>query len=671
MQIGAPRGFLRSQFNVQQSTLVQFRSKSTVSTHLDSINNSSNITIEETYSRKTPLEHVLLRPGMYVGSTAPRLDPNQYIPEFTSSTGEDELMVKMVPSPTPLITHPALIKIIDEILVNASDNLQRSKSTTTLSITLNPGTLKDPSDPTSELFVSPKISIVNNGPTIPVLIHKTEKIYLQNLLFGHLLTGSNFNDNTGKTTGGRHGYGAKLSNIFSSEFEVECNDVENGRKFKGKWRNNMRDMIEENVTENVESIDQSYAVPHDDSVTFKGINKNADYTLITLKPDLNALKINNSKVIPPDDHLAIIRRIVDLAGSSSFKEVYLNGERIGVGDFKGYSGIFSNYDPIYTKVNDRWEVAIAQCTEGGGHTSFINNIATSRGGTHVNHIMGQIVKAVQEQFKKKYPSLAVPSGVLVKNNVRVFINGRVEDAGFDSQSKEFLTTEVREYGSRVGLGEGFLKKVVGGEVFENLRRIVEEGQRSRFRKLMEPKAKKKGINVPKLDDANWAGTENSRNCTLILTEGDSAKALAVSGLEIVGRDEYGVFPLRGKILNVRDVSTNVLGKNSEVKSLCTILGLDFGKKYDTEEEMQTLRYGKVMVMTDQDPDGSHIKGLIINFVRYFWPALLMAKPNFVGMFTTPLVKAFRGKEELSFGSMAEYKEWSEKNERSGEGKKYR
>ena len=75
----------------------------------------------------------------------------------------------------------------------------------------------------------------------------------------------------------------------------------------------------------------------------------------------------------------------------------------------------------------------------------------------------------------------------------------------------------------------------------------------RFRKLMEPKAKKKGINVPKLDDANWAGTENSRNCTLILTEGDSAKALAVSGLEIVGRDEYGVFPLRGKILNVRDV----------------------------------------------------------------------------------------------------------------------
>ena len=177
--------------------------------------------------------------------------------------------------------------------------------------------------------------------------------------------------------------------------------------------------------------------------------------------------------------------------------------------------------------------------------------------------------------------------------------------------------------------------------------------------------KSKSVNIPKLDDALLAGTKESGQCTLILTEGDSAKALAVSGLEVVGRDYFGVFPLRGKVLNVRDASSRTLAANAEVKALCNIIGLDFSKKYDNEEEIETLRYGKVMLMTDQDPDGSHIKGLVVNFIHYFWPELLKAKPNFMAMFVTPLVKCFKGTEEVSFSSVNEFHEWRNKEDRKG------
>ena len=102
--------------------------------------------------------------------------------------------------------------------------------------------------------------------------------------------------------------------------------------------------------------------------------------------------------------------------------------------------------------------------------------------------------------------------------------------------------------------------------------------------------------IPKLDDANYAGTSKSKDCTLILTEGDSAKALAISGLGVVGRDYYGVFPLKGKLLNVREALHSQILKNEEIQNIVKILGLTFGKEYT---ETSSLRYGHLMIMTDQ------------------------------------------------------------------------
>lgn len=161
--------------------------------------------------------------------------------------------------------------------------------------------------------------------------------------------------------------------------------------------------------------------------------------------------------------------------------------------------------------------------------------------------------------------------------------------------------------------------------------------------------------IAKLEDANDAGTKNSNNCTLILTEGDSAKSLAVSGLGVVGRDKYGVFPLRGKLLNVREATHKQILENAEINNLIKILGLQYKKKYENSDDLKTLRYGRLMIMTDQDQDGSHIKGLIINFIHHNWPSLL--RIPFLEEFITPIVKATKGSEELSFYSLPEFEDW--------------
>jgi DNA topoisomerase-2 len=172
---------------------IQFRSFSSVLADYD-----NGKTIEEQYSKKTPLEHVLLRPGMYVGPVE-RLPPNHcWVLEPTPTPQSMPTSSEKIATPAYRIVHkeygiiPALIKIFDEILVNASDNRLRSpKSCTRLDVIIDPGS-KDR---------DPFISIRNDGKGIPIQIHKEENMYVPEMLFGHLLTGSNFDDNEKRLTG--------------------------------------------------------------------------------------------------------------------------------------------------------------------------------------------------------------------------------------------------------------------------------------------------------------------------------------------------------------------------------------------------------------------------------------------------------------------------------------
>ncbi|KAF5736455.1 DNA topoisomerase 2-like [Tripterygium wilfordii] len=305
------------------------------------------------------------------------------------------------------------------------------------------------------------------------------------------------------------------------------------------------------------------------------------------------------------------------------------------------------------KVNNRWEVCVSLSEGQFQQVSFVNGISTIKGGTHVDYVTNQITNHVMATVNKKNKNANVKAHN-VKNHLWVFVNALIDNPAFDSQTKETLTLRQSSFGSKCELSDEFMKKVIKSGIMESLLSWADFKQRKELKKTDGTKTTK--IQVEKLEDANDAGGRNSDKCTLILTEGDSAKALAMAGLSVVGRDHYGVFPLRGKLLNVREATHTQIMNNKEIENIKRILGLQQNKQYDS---VKSLRYGHMMIMTDQDHDGSHIKGLLINFIHSFWPSLLKV-PSFMVEFITPIVKAtHKNGTVLPFYSMPEYESWKE------------
>ncbi|GFS90370.1 DNA topoisomerase 2-alpha [Nephila pilipes] len=574
---------------------------------------NKKLSVERIYQKKTQLEHILLRPDTYIGSVEPVTQTMWVYDEDVGLVNREVTFV------------PGLYKIFDEILVNAADNKQRDKSMDLIKIEISPE--------------KNKICIWNNGQGIPVVEHKDEKMFVPSLIFGHLLTSSNYNDEERKVTGGRNGYGAKLCNIFSTKFTVETACKSYKKQFKQTWKDNMTKAEEPKIN------------------TFNG----SDFTCITFYPDLAKFKMT---VLDKDIVAIMTRRAYDIAGCARGVKVILNDKRLPVKSFKDYINLYlsdktdDNGDalkPVHDNVNERWEIAVTLSNSGYQHVSFVNSIATTKGGRHVDYITDQLTSKIVEVIKKKNKGGKDVKPFQIKSHLWVFVNCLIENPTFDSQTKENMTLQVKNFGSKCQLNEKFINQAMKCGVVESIMSWIRFKAQTELEKKCSGKKHSKLKGIPKLEDANDAGTKNSIDCTLILTEGDSAKSLAVSGLGVVGRDKYGVFPLKGKILNVREATHKQILENAEINNIIKIMGLQYKKKYESIDDLKTLRYGRLMIMTDQDQDGSHIKGLLINFIHHNWPSLL--RLPFLEEFITPIVKASKGKEEKCFYSLPEFEEW--------------
>ncbi|KAF3816889.1 hypothetical protein GH733_014237, partial [Mirounga leonina] len=561
------------------------------------------LSIERIYQKKTQLEHILLRPDTYIGSVEL---VTQQMWVYDEDIGINYREVTFV---------PGLYKIFDEILVNAADNKQRDPKMSCIRVTI---------DPENNL-----ISIWNNGKGIPVVEHKVEKMYVPALIFGQLLTSSNYDDDEKKVTGGRNGYGAKLCNIFSTKFTVETASREYKKMFK-----------QASINKYLTWMDNMGRAGEMELKPFNG----EDYTCITFQPDLSKFKMQS---LDKDIVALMVRRAYDIAGSSKDVKVFLNGNKLPVKGFRSYVDMYlkdkvdETGNPlkiIHEQVNSRWEVCLTMSEKGFQQISFVNSIATSKGGRHVDYVADQIVTKLVDVVKKKNKGGVAVKAHQVKNHMWIFVNALIENPTFDSQTKENMTLQAT--------GCGIVESILNWVKFKAQVQLNKKCSAVKHNRI-------KGI--PKLDDANDAGGRNSNECTLILTEGDSAKTLAVSGLGVVGRDKYGVFPLRGKILNVREASHKQIMENAEINNIIKIVGLQYKKNYEDEDSLKTLRYGKIMIMTDQDQDGSHIKGLLINFIHHNWPSLL--RHRFLEEFITPIVKVSKNKQEMAFYSLPEFEEW--------------
>jgi DNA topoisomerase-2 len=589
---------------------------------------SNTIEYDNEHDQHTHREHILELPDTYIGSVETE---TQHRWVYNSAAGKMEWR--------SVAFCPGFLKIFDEILVNALDHRVRANCKIAAGET-------DivPVKHIDVVINSQQISVRNDGEGVPVKMNAKTNLWVPDMIFGHLLTSSNYNKTQEKIVGGKNGYGAKLTNIYSTEFTVETVDTSVKKKYIQTWRDNMIRSDDPKIT----------------SASCKA------YTEIRYKPDLKRFVWSDDRAVPseiPADMLAVLAtRVIDAAACSGKEcKVTLNGTPVTTNTFPKYINLYVDEKEDAKQVafevaGERWEVGAVLARELHGdnvpkekHVSFVNGIATRRGGNHVNYVVDKALDAFCEVAKRKAKLTVTPN--VLKDSVIWFINSTIVNPAFDTQTKETLTSTSKNFGSLPEISPKFIDQLIKIGLLQEAQILV-EAKNVRDAKRTDGKKKSVVRGIPKLEDALWAGTAKSGDCTLILTEGDSAATTAISGLKVVGRERYGVFPLRGKVLNVKDVSPAKKAANEEIAHIKQILGLETGKVYTSVSE---LRYGRIMIMTDQDVDGSHIKGLLMNLFHTDWPSLLQL--DFICCLMTPLLKVTKGAQTLCFYSESEYETW--------------
>ena len=593
--------------------------------------------LSEKYQKKTDKQHVLDNPDTYTGSME-MTDYDTYVYNDETNT--------IVAKHISII--PGLYKLFDEGVVNCRDHCVRMAQALTQALADAQaladvaGSDKKPIPVTYidiGIAEDGTITMTNDGNGIDIAKHPEEDIWIPEMIFGHLRTSTNYDKTQKKITGGKNGFGFKLVLIWSKCGKIETIDHTRGLIYTQEFEDNLN-VIKPPV------IKKCAKKP---------------YTKITFKPDYARLGIDG---LSPDMLSLLKRRIYDIAAVTDKNiKVKYNGELIPVKHFQQYVDLYigaktadNAQQRVYEEANERWEYVVALAPkEEFTQISFVNGIFTGKGGKHVDYIINQIIRKLTVYIKQK-KKVDVKANT-IKEQIMLFVRCDIENPAFDSQTKDYMNTPVASFGSACEVSDKFIEKIAKMGVMDAACALTEVKENKAAKKTDGAKTKNvRGI--PKLTDANWAGTDKSHQCILILCEGDSAKAGVISGLSTEDRNKIGVYPMRGKMLNVRGETTSRIMENKEINEIKQILGLETGKKYTSDSAKALLRYGKVVFMTDQDLDGSHIKGLGINVIDNEWAELLNI-PGFLGFMNTPIIKAKKGTKELLFYNESEYKQWRE------------
>jgi DNA topoisomerase-2 len=567
------------------------------------------------YQQKTDKQHILDNPDTYIGSVE-TIDADIYV----FDEGSQSIVQKNIQY------NPGLYKLFDEGIVNARDHVVRmiqSADESKKNVTFIETTVGE--DGT--------ITITNDGNGIDVAKHPENNLWIPEMVFGHLRTSTNYNKDEKKIVGGKNGFGFKLVLIWSTYGRIETVDHVRGLKYVQEFKSNLDEICEPVITK---------------------CKSAKPYTTVTFRPDYQRL---GSGTTLTSDMLALIKkRVYDIAAvtdhSAKKIKVIYNGAQVPIKNFQQYIDTYlASNKKVYEEASERWEYAVALSpTHEFQQVSFVNGICTFKGGKHVEYITGQITRKIAEYIEKKKKVKVAPSSI--KEQIIVFVRCDIENPAFDSQTKDCMNTPVGKFGSSCTVSDAFIEKVAKMGVMDMACSLTEAKETKQAKKTDGAKTKTvRGI--ANFMDANWSGGPQSKDCILILCEGLSAMSGIVSGLSREDRNMIGIYPLKGKVLNVRGEMQKKISENKEITDVKKILGLETGRKYKTAED---LRYGKVMIMTDQDLDGSHIKGLCINLFHSEWGSLTEI-PGFISFMNTPILRAKKGAQTLLFYNEGEYARW--------------
>lgn len=565
--------------------------------------------VNEIYKTLSDIDHTLLRPASFLGSVVSEKS-NQYVLE------DSKFVLKEV------LYNPGFHKLFDEIISNSVDESKRPNTK------LN--TIKVEIDKTKGT-----ISVFDNGG-IPVEMHKDTKMYVPQMIFGNLRSSSNYNDDEDRSWVGVNGLGSKISNIFSTSFVVETADGK--KKFEMEWTNNMKKHSKEKIT-----------------------STSKHFTRITYTPELSRFGM---KEISDDDIKIMEKRVYEIAGCNPKLSIYFQGKKIMINSFKDYCNMYldENNPLIYTENKD-WQVGVALSTTGNfQHVSYVNSVYTYDGGNHLVHILDQITPYLREKITKKYKTDILPGQI--KNHIFLFVNSTIIRPSFSSQTKEKLISDVKNFGTSIELNEKFLSQIYKSEITNSITDWLDKKKMADDSKA-EREANKTiaKVKVEKLVDCRWAGTLKKSKTSLSITEGDSA---AAGFRKFRDPNTQALFPIRGKILNVRVSSKDKVRANEELKGIMAAMGLQFGKSpfiyRGTKVFQDNLRIHEIRIYSDQDSDGYQISGLLLNIFAYYWPELI--KEHRVARVDTPILIAKQGRKSEKFYNKSDFDKWCEKNDQS-------
>jgi len=591
-------------------------------TSTPTVKSSANDLLALQYQQKTDKQHILDNPDTYIGSVE-NVDASLWV--------YDEATQKICYRDIEYI--PGLYKLFDEGIVNCRDHVIRMIHSPTISkrfVTYIDTTITE--DGT--------ITMANDGNGIDIAKHPENNLWIPEMVFGHLRTSTNYNKNEKRIVGGKNGFGFKLVLIWSTYGRVETVDHTRGLKYIQEFHDNL-DRIDPPKITKVATTAKSY-------------------TKVTFRPDYKRFGING---ITPDMLALLKKRIYDIGAITdhSIKKIKVscNDTTINVRNFQQYIDLYiggkDTTKRVYEHPDERWEYAVGiSPNHEFMQVSFVNGICTFKGGKHIDYITGQIVRKMCDYIEKK-KKIKV-NAAAIKEQIILFLRCDIENPSFDSQTKDYMNTPSTKFGSVCQVSDNFIEKLAKLGVMDVACSLI-EAKDNKLAKKTDGSKTKSVRGIPNLIDANYSGTVNSKDCILILCEGLSALSGIVSGLSSEDRNTMGIYPLKGKLLNVRGEQIKKISENKEINEIKKILGLETGKEYESMGDVHKyLRYGKIMYMTDQDLDGSHIKGLCINLFHSEWASLTKI-PGFLSFMNTPILRAKKGAQTMLFYNDGEYNTW--------------
>ena len=544
-------------------------------------NNNSNYDADQIQILEG-LEAVRKRPGMYIGST--------------SSKGLHHLVYEIVDN------------AVDEALAGFCD---------TISVTIN----EDNS-----------ITVVDNGRGIPVDINKKAGKSALEVVFTILHAGGKFGGGGYKVSGGLHGVGASVVNALSEWLEVKV--YRNGNIYMQKYQRGV-------VQNDLEIIGNVPEEKTGTEVTFlpdKEIFEDTVYDFNILKSRLRemAFLTKNLKICLKDDREEKQEKVFHYEGGIKEFVTYLNKGKTP--EYEEVIYCEGTRDDVYVEVAMQHNDAYTE-----NAYSFVNNINTPEGGTHLEGFKRALTKTFNDYarsnklLKESETNLA---GEDIREGLTVIVSIKISEPQFEGQTKQKLgNSEAR------GAVENIVSEQLTYFLEQNpivAKKICEKAimaQRARdaarkARDLTRRKTALEGATLPgKLADCS---DKDPSKCEIYIVEGDSAGGSAKTARS---RNTQAILPLRGKILNVEKARIDKILGNAEIKAMITAFGTGIHEDFDISK----LRYHKIIIMTDADVDGAHIATLLLTFLYRFMPELI--KGGYVYLAQPPLYQVTRNKKQ--------------------------